>query len=182
MERALAIKEKVLGPEHPDTAAGLDNLANLLYSQGDLAGARPLLERSLTIRGKAFGPEDPSTNRVRYNYARLLSDMGHAAEALAQSRAAQASHKKALGPNHHWTKDSAGLSARLLFRHVLVSLSRPSDELLVDGSEVTAQLVEGGEGRPNSPPPPPPPSTTAKPVGNEARQTRIIARSRPKKA
>jgi tetratricopeptide (TPR) repeat protein len=181
MERALAIKEKAFGPEHPDTAAGLDNLANLLYSQGDLAGARPLLERSLTIRDKAFGPEDPNTNRARYNYARLLSDMGHAAEALAQSQAAQASHKKVLGPNHHWTKDSAGLSARLLFRHVLDSLLRPSDELLVDGSEVAAQLVEGAEVRPNTPPPQPP-STTGKPVGNEARRTRIIARSRTKKA
>ena len=181
MERALTIKEKALGPEHPDTAAGLDNLANLLYSQGDLAGARPLLERLLTIRDNAFGPDDPNTNRVRYNYARLLSDMGHAAEALAQSQAARASHKKVLGPNHDWTKDSAGLSARLLFRHVLDSLSRPSDELLVDESELKAQLVEGPEVRPNSPPPQPP-STTGKPVGNEARRTRIIARSRTKKA
>ena len=29
-ERALAIREKVLGPEHPDTATSLNNLAALL--------------------------------------------------------------------------------------------------------------------------------------------------------
>jgi tetratricopeptide (TPR) repeat protein len=29
-ERALAIREKALGPEHPETATGLNNLASLL--------------------------------------------------------------------------------------------------------------------------------------------------------
>ena len=42
-ERALAIREKVLGAEHPDTATSLNNLAILLRAQGDLAAARPLL-------------------------------------------------------------------------------------------------------------------------------------------
>ena len=56
-ERALAICEKALGPEHPDTAASLNNLADLLRAQGDLAGARPLFERALAIIEKALGPE-----------------------------------------------------------------------------------------------------------------------------
>ncbi|NJK81964.1 MAG: tetratricopeptide repeat protein, partial [Chloroflexaceae bacterium] len=33
-ERALAIKEQVLGPTHPDTALSLNNLAGLLRAQG----------------------------------------------------------------------------------------------------------------------------------------------------
>src|SRR5262249_39310648 len=33
-ERALAINEKVLGPEHPETATSLNNLARLLHDQG----------------------------------------------------------------------------------------------------------------------------------------------------
>ena len=37
-ERAVAIYEKALGPEHPDTATSLNNLAGLLQDQGDLAG------------------------------------------------------------------------------------------------------------------------------------------------
>jgi hypothetical protein len=36
-ERALGIREKVLGPEHPDTAQGLNNLASLLWKEGALA-------------------------------------------------------------------------------------------------------------------------------------------------
>jgi len=39
-ERALAIREKALGPEHPETAESLNNLASLLKDQGDLAAAR----------------------------------------------------------------------------------------------------------------------------------------------
>jgi hypothetical protein len=48
-ERALAICEKALGPEHLDTAQSLNDLAHLLQAQGDLGGARPLYERALAI-------------------------------------------------------------------------------------------------------------------------------------
>jgi tetratricopeptide (TPR) repeat protein len=60
-ERALAIREKALGPEHPDTAESLNNLAELLQNQRDFAGARPFHERALAIREKALGPEHPDT-------------------------------------------------------------------------------------------------------------------------
>jgi Tetratricopeptide repeat len=42
-ELALAIYGKVLGPEHPNTAASVNNLALLLRVRGDLAAARPLV-------------------------------------------------------------------------------------------------------------------------------------------
>ncbi|MDP6128682.1 MAG: tetratricopeptide repeat protein [Planctomycetota bacterium] len=32
--RILAIREKALGPEHPDVAQSLNNLANFLWAQG----------------------------------------------------------------------------------------------------------------------------------------------------
>src|SRR3712207_7795624 len=46
-ERALAIREKVYGEEHPDTAQSLNNLAALLSDQGSYQEARPLYERAL---------------------------------------------------------------------------------------------------------------------------------------
>jgi hypothetical protein len=73
MERALAIYEKVLGPEHRHTAASMGNLATLLSTQGDLAGARPLYERALAIREKMLGPQHPDTIRVGHVLARLSS-------------------------------------------------------------------------------------------------------------
>ncbi len=49
LERALAIYEKALGPDHPDTATSLNNLGGLLQAMGDLAAARPYYERALAI-------------------------------------------------------------------------------------------------------------------------------------
>ena len=45
-ERALAIYEKALGPEHPDTANSLNNLAALYRKQGrDAEGGAPGVSR-----------------------------------------------------------------------------------------------------------------------------------------
>jgi tetratricopeptide (TPR) repeat protein len=60
--RALAIAEKMLGPEHPQTAAILNNLAEVLQAQGDYAGAKPLNERVLTICEKTLGVTVPDTS------------------------------------------------------------------------------------------------------------------------
>jgi len=38
LERALVIRQKVLGPEHPDTATSLNSLAGLLHAQATLRG------------------------------------------------------------------------------------------------------------------------------------------------
>ena len=56
---ALAIKEKALGPDHPEVALALNNLAELYRDQGRYAEAEPLLKRALAIRKKVFGPDHP---------------------------------------------------------------------------------------------------------------------------
>ena len=48
-QRSLAIREKVLGAEHPQVATGLNNLALLYDNQGKYAEAEPLNKRSLAI-------------------------------------------------------------------------------------------------------------------------------------
>jgi tetratricopeptide (TPR) repeat protein len=75
-ERALAIREKGVGPDHPDTAMSLNNLARLLRDQGDLAAARPLQERALAIFENVFGPEHPNTAKCLVNFAHLLQAQG----------------------------------------------------------------------------------------------------------
>ena len=99
-ERALAIREKALGPEHPDTASSLNNLAGLLKGQGDLAGARPLYERALAIRERALGPEHPSTATSLNNLARLLQDQGDLAGARPLFERALAIDEKVYGLEH----------------------------------------------------------------------------------
>ena len=70
------IVEKLFGPEHPDTAISLNNLATLLQDQGDLAGARPLFERALAIREKQLGPDHPDTATSLAMLAALLQAQG----------------------------------------------------------------------------------------------------------
>ena len=72
----MEIREKALGPEHPDTAASLINLAGLYETLGAYDQALPLYQRALGIFEKALGPEHPETATGLNNLARLLSGHG----------------------------------------------------------------------------------------------------------
>jgi class 3 adenylate cyclase/tetratricopeptide (TPR) repeat protein len=105
-ERALAIREKVFGSEHPDTATSLNILARLLREQGDLAGARPLMERALAIREKVLEPEHPDTATSLNTLARLLHAQGNLARARPLAERALAIREKLLGAEHSYTATS----------------------------------------------------------------------------
>jgi tetratricopeptide (TPR) repeat protein len=105
-ERALAIREKTLGPDHPHTATSLNNLAGLLESQGDLAGARPYYERARAISEKALGPDHPHTATSLNNLAYLLQSQGDLAGARPYYERALAIWEKALGLDHPNTATS----------------------------------------------------------------------------
>jgi hypothetical protein len=59
MKRALAIDEAAFGPDHPDVATRLNNLAGLLQATSRLAEAEPLWRRALHIDEAACGPDEP---------------------------------------------------------------------------------------------------------------------------
>jgi tetratricopeptide (TPR) repeat protein len=56
LKRALAIKEKAFGPDHPDVADSLDWLAILCFARKEDTQAETLLQRAHVIREKAYGP------------------------------------------------------------------------------------------------------------------------------
>ena len=70
-QRTLTIREKSLGPDHPDVAVSLNNLAELYRAQGRYADAEPLHKRALTIREKALGPDHPDVALSLNNLAGL---------------------------------------------------------------------------------------------------------------
>ena len=111
---ALAIWEKVLGPEHPKTAISLNNLAALLYAKGDYAGAEPFMRRALAIREKVLGPEHPDTAGSLNYLAALLYAKGDYAGAEPLFRRALAIAEKMLGPEHPNTSSGLGNLAELL--------------------------------------------------------------------
>jgi tetratricopeptide (TPR) repeat protein len=120
-EQALAIWEKALGPDHPDTATSLNNLGALLQAMGHLAEARPYLERALAIREKALGPDHDNeallqaTAQSLNNLGALLQAMGHLAEARPYYQRALAIYEKALGPDHPDTARSLNNLAILAY-------------------------------------------------------------------
>ena len=80
--KALEIRRKVLGEEHPSTLSTLNNLAANLSEQGDLARVADLQRTVLDLRRRAFGKEHPSTSIIAMNYWDTLRKMGKREAAL----------------------------------------------------------------------------------------------------
>src|SRR5213594_1201430 len=59
-QKALQVAEQKVGPNHPDVATSLNNLAALYKTRGDYAKAEPLFQRALAIKEKTLGPNHPS--------------------------------------------------------------------------------------------------------------------------
>ena len=100
MRRALAIDEKSFGPDHPNVAIGLNNLAELLQATNRLAEAEPLMRRALAIDEKSFGPDHPDVAIRLNNLAQLLQATNRLAEAEPLMRRALAIDEKSFGPEH----------------------------------------------------------------------------------
>lgn len=76
MERALAIRERSLGADHPDVGASLQNVAVMLSRIGDFQGARAAHERALAIKQEAVGKDHPDTAWILNNLGLVLWELG----------------------------------------------------------------------------------------------------------
>jgi CHAT domain-containing protein/Tfp pilus assembly protein PilF len=99
-EQALALREKALGPMHPDVAESLINLASLYQAQGAYAKAEPLCIRALDIREQALGPMHPDVATSLNNLAALYWAQGAYSKAEPLLVRALDIYEKALGPIH----------------------------------------------------------------------------------
>ncbi|MCX5814083.1 MAG: tetratricopeptide repeat-containing protein, partial [Proteobacteria bacterium] len=99
-QESLAIREQTLGPDHPDTAKSLNNLAEIYRSIGRYTEAEPLYKRSLAISEKALGPYHPDTAGSLNNLAFIYNSTGRYAEAETFYKRALAICEKILGPDH----------------------------------------------------------------------------------
>ncbi len=71
-ERALALREAAVGPEHPSIGTELTFLADTYVATGDYAEATPLLERALRIQQAALGPEHHEVVETREALAEVV--------------------------------------------------------------------------------------------------------------
>jgi tetratricopeptide (TPR) repeat protein len=97
---ALAMCERVLGPEHPNTLTSLNNLAALYRSQGKYEQAEPLYQRALAGRQRVLGPEHPNTLNIVNNLANLYQNQGKYEQAEPLYQRALTTYERVLGPEH----------------------------------------------------------------------------------
>ncbi|HKQ08850.1 MAG TPA: tetratricopeptide repeat protein, partial [Blastocatellia bacterium] len=99
-QRSLKIIERIVGPDHPDVATGLTNLANLYRSQGKYAEAEPSLMRALEIRERVLGPDHPDVAVSTSNLANLYQAQGRYEEAESLYYRSLTINERSLGPEH----------------------------------------------------------------------------------
>ena len=75
MRRALQIDEDSFGPNHPNVARDLNNLAQLLQATNRLADAEPMMQRAVEICKPSLGLDHPNTQAIRENLAVLLQEI-----------------------------------------------------------------------------------------------------------
>ncbi len=100
IERALEIRERLLGPDHRDVAVALNGLGRIYRSRGDFAKAESLLHRSLDILEGVFGPNHPAVTISLNNLGHLYRNMADYAKAEALFQRALRILEKSLGQEH----------------------------------------------------------------------------------
>jgi tetratricopeptide (TPR) repeat protein len=100
LQLALAIRERVLGPTHPDTATSFNDLASLYRRQGKYELAEPLYQRALDIRERVLGPEHPDTAASLNSLALLYYNRGGYEQAEPLYLRAITIGEKTLGLEH----------------------------------------------------------------------------------
>ena len=100
VERALALREKALGPEHPEVALNLMALARLYSSvESKIAESEPLYLRALAIQEKTLGPDHSDTAINLTNLGDLYRKQGQYTKAEPLLRRALAIQEKTTGPS-----------------------------------------------------------------------------------
>ncbi len=99
--RAVSIREKALGPRHPDVARSLSDLALLYLGRGEYEQAEPLYQQALAIQEQALGPGHPDVAGILNDLAMLYYFQGKYEQAEPFHQRARIIFECALGPTHH---------------------------------------------------------------------------------
>jgi eukaryotic-like serine/threonine-protein kinase len=75
MERALALKRKILGEDRAETAVEMNNLATLYIEEGKFAEAEPLEARAFTIWRAVLGEEHLLKLRAKSAFERYQQEL-----------------------------------------------------------------------------------------------------------
>jgi non-specific serine/threonine protein kinase/serine/threonine-protein kinase len=114
LSRSLQIRRKVLGPQHPDTLASMNDLGEAIRWEGRYAEAEKLVREALSGREQVLGPDHPATLASMYTLGVLLESETRYAEAEKLLRALLETQRRIRGPS-----DDATLNAEVALAMVL---------------------------------------------------------------
>ncbi len=120
IERALELRRRVLGEEHPATLISASSLAGNLWALGQYEAARRLNEDTLARRRRVLGEEHPDTLISAGNLALNLRALGQYEAARRLDEDTLARLRRVLGADHPDTLASANnlaLNLRALGQH-----------------------------------------------------------------
>jgi len=106
LSQACGVREHAMGPEHPDVAHSLDDLASLYWCQGKYSEAESLYRRALMIKEQQLGPQHLDTAETLNNLAVLSFHQGWYSEAESLYRRALTIKEQQLGMEHSKTADT----------------------------------------------------------------------------
>jgi CHAT domain-containing protein/tetratricopeptide (TPR) repeat protein len=96
---SLGVRERRLGPGHPDVATSLRNLGRFESGRGRYAEARAAHEREVAICEQAFGPDHPRVAVALHELADALLFERRRDDAIPVAERALAIREKAFGPD-----------------------------------------------------------------------------------
>jgi len=99
----LAVHDRLLGAEHPDSLGIRYWVAYEMASAGDYVGAEAEYRQVLEVRLRTLGPDNPETLTARHEIARMKAAQGDHAGAEAEFREVMAARLQAFGPDHPHT-------------------------------------------------------------------------------
>ena len=100
LQQALAMRENILRPDHPEVATSLQELASFYHYQQRDAKAKSLSKRALAIREKVLPPEHLELATSFYHLGLLYADQGDLDKAGELYDRALAIREKTLSPEH----------------------------------------------------------------------------------
>ncbi|MBI3185559.1 MAG: tetratricopeptide repeat protein [Myxococcales bacterium] len=143
-EKALALREKALGPEHPEVARTHNNLGVALARLSKLSEAARHYERSLEIHRKMLGPSHPDLANSMNNLGVIHAKLGNLQAALERYREALRIREMMLGPDHPDVAGSLQAIGNLYPR-----MGKHTEALELHRRALGIRLKAFGEGHPN---------------------------------
>jgi tetratricopeptide (TPR) repeat protein len=115
LERALELRQRLLGEKHPDTQSTMNSLARIYRYEGKYSAAGPLIAKVLEIRRRALGKEHPDTLVSMDELASLYQKQGKNADAEQLFTQVLTVRRRTLGQENSQTLDSMNNLGLLYF-------------------------------------------------------------------